>query len=255
MRRVANVKRTSTGEPLPYVIGDDTTNEAAIVGENTTISNTGVVYSRKSLGAFKYASGVYPVSVELWQDAAIDINADINDVVVTRLLRRQNKDFTTGDGTNKPTGFLVSCGADTTADGTAAADISYDNLVDLQHSVDEYYRTGASWMFNNQTCATLRKLKDSTGQPIWQQGLIAGQPSLLLGDPVVINNHMPAATSGLRPIAYGQFNKYQIRDVADVNYMVLKERWAEDGEIGIIAYWRADGILKNTAAIQALIMQ
>jgi HK97 family phage major capsid protein len=66
-----------------------------------------------------------------------------------------------------------------------------DSLVDLVYSVNSRYRANGTFAMNSLTMAAIRKVKDSTGQYLYQQGLIAGQPDRLLGYPVVIWEDIP----------------------------------------------------------------
>jgi len=49
----------------------------------------------------------------------------------------------------------------------------------------------------------IRLLKDKDGNPIWNHA-----NDMILGKPVYIDNHMPSAGAGAKPIAFGDFSFY-----------------------------------------------
>ena len=88
-----------------------------------------------------------------------------------------------------------------------------DVLVDFAYSLTAPYRSGATWLMNSTTAATIAKMKDGQGNYIWREGLIAGQPATLLGYPVEIDEGMPSIGAGALPIAFGNFARgYLIND-------------------------------------------
>jgi HK97 family phage major capsid protein len=82
-----------------------------------------------------------------------------------------------------------------------------DSLVDVYYALNSAYRARSTWVMNSLTAAAVRKLKDSQGQYVWQQGLIAGQPDLLLGRPVAIWENMPNVGANNFPVALGDWQR------------------------------------------------
>jgi HK97 family phage major capsid protein len=95
----------------------------------------------------------------------------------------------------------------------------------------------------------LKKIKipqysgDTAGVPLWQPGLVAGQPDTILGYPFVINQAMAAMAASAKSIIFGDLSKYLIRDVRDVQLIRLDERFAEYHQVGFLAFSRHDGDL------------
>lgn len=133
-----------------------------------------------------------------------------------------------GDASNKPTGMLhttpvttadfasplraaaayecIEC--DTDAEGSPASPgILVDKLIDLVYTLNAAYRANARWIMNSKTAGTVMKLKDAEGRYIWSQSLVAGQPSLLLGYPVVIWEHLDDIAHNAFPLAFGDFRR------------------------------------------------
>ena len=132
--------------------------------------------------------------------------------------------------------------------------VTYDEMIDLQHSIRDVYGRKGSWMMTTLTAAIIRKLKSSDGVPLWQPNLQAGQPNILLGRNAVINEAMPEMTTGLTPIAFGDFSKYRIADRVGIVMQVLNELYAANGQVGFKIHKRTDGKLIRTEAIKYLTM-
>jgi HK97 family phage major capsid protein len=256
-RRVARVIRTETGEPISWSYSDDTSNVAGQSAQNVTVSNTSVVYQKKTLGEYTYNSGVYPVSVQLLQDARVDVSADIGEVLGQRLGRQTNSDYTNGTGASQPTGFMTDAllGA-TTASNSA---IAYTDLVAALFSIDPAYRDDPSFAFtmSDSTLSYLWKLEDQNGRPLfWNQmmNLASGMELRILDKPVVVNNAMASIAASAKVIACGAFNKFIIRDVHEAQVIALRERYMDQLAVGFIAYLRTDSKLINPNCVKVLQM-
>ena len=237
----ANLMETDTGNDIPWPTVNDNSNTGAILGENASIgSSVDPTFGVVTLKAYKYTSKPVLVSNEILQDSAFNLEAYLADMLAKRVIKAANAHFTTGDGTSKPEGLTV---AGTKGVDAAVSSITYDNLVDLLHSVDPEYRKNGKWMFHDSTLAALRKLKDTTGRPIFQEGLSKGEPSLLLGKPFIINNDMPEIGASARSVLFGDFEKYTVRRVKGYGVKRLVERYADNDQTGFILLVRMDGKL------------
>lgn len=248
VRRIATVISTDSGETLqvPTVSSHGT---ASWVAENGSYSASDDAFGQSSLSAYK-AGTLIQVSEELLADSAFDLDSYIANEFGLRIGVLENTGYVVGDGSGKPTGVSTQASAGVTAVGATA--ITAGELIDLYHSLLPPYRARASWVFKDSTIKLVRKLADSNGQFIWQPGLTAGAPDTLLGKPVYADPDMPAATTGLVSVLFGDFSYYWIRDVNGVAFQRLNELYAANGQIGFRAYHRTDGKLLNTAAVKKL---
>lgn len=256
MRSVANVIRTETGAPISWATVNDTSNMGAIIGENSQISNTSVTFGTATLGAYKFTSLVQPVSLELLQDGAIDVGAYLAEVLGERLARAHNYYFTVGtgitSGSAEPAGVVT--GASKGADAAGDDVITYGELVDLYHSVDSAYRNNAVWMMCDSTLAAIKKIVDDESRPLWGPGLNGGESDSIMGKRVIVNNDVESIGAAHKAVLFGDFKKYIIRDVLNVQIRVLQERYIDTGSIGVLALSRNDGVLLNSAAVKYLLM-
>ncbi len=137
----------------------------------------------------------------------------------------------------------------TTASGTA---IAADELIDLFHALKPPYRARATWLMHDSTVAAVRKLKDANNQYIWQPGLQAGQPDMLLGRPVRVSRYMPEIALDAKTVAFGDFSYYWIADRQSIGIQRLVELYAANGQVGFRMFTRVDGRLALAEAVQVL---
>lgn len=249
MRQVSTILRTDSGTDLPWPTSNDTSNEGAEIAENAAMTEQDVAFAQLVLQAFAYTSKIVRVSAELLQDSSVDISARLGEILGERLGRITNRRFTTGTGTGQPKGIVEAAVLGKTGATGQTTSVIYDDLVDLQHSVDPAYRVGARWMFNDATLKALKKIKvpqfsgDTAGMPLWQPGLALREPDTILGDPYTINQHVAVMAASAKSILYGLLSKYIIRDVRDITLIRLDERYAEFRQVAFVAWYRGDGDL------------
>jgi HK97 family phage major capsid protein len=253
MRKVADTIRTATGETISWPTTDDTGNTGALLAEETTFgTSVAPTLSKTQWGAFKFSSHPVLVSAELLEDSVFNLPEIIGGMLGERLGRGTNPYYTTGTGGGtQPTGLIVGASLGVTA--AAAAAITADELIDLQHSVDAAYRDrpGAGWMAKDATFAYLRKLKASgSGEYLWMPGgldagIAGGMMNLLLGKPFTVNYDMASMATGNKTLAFGDLSAYKIRTVGQVRMYRLQERYRDTDQDAFVAFLREDGKLLN----------
>lgn len=243
MRENATVIRTSTGAPLPWPTSNDTSQKGAIVAENIAVSEQDIVFGQQSLDAYKYSSKMVRVPVELMQDSSINIAEFVGSRLGERLARILNEHFTTGTGTGQPNGIVTASSVGRTGTTGQTTSIIYDDLVELEHSVDPSYRPGAKFMMADSSLKVIKKLKDSQSRPLWVPGLAVREPDTILGYPYVINQDVAVMAANAKSVLFGQLSKYLIREVQEVTLLRLNERYAELHQVAFLAFLRADGDL------------
>jgi len=242
IRNRAFILATETGNNLPIPTSDDTANIGSILAENTGDTEQDLAFNSVPLGAYMYTSKIIRVSQQLLQDSGIDIEALIIRKFAERLGRATAAHYATGTGVGQPMGLVTASTPGITAAATAA--ITYDELIDLKHSVDPAYRYNATFAFNDSTLRAIKKLKDANGLPLWSAGdITAGEPDRFDGDQYVIDQGIPSMATGARAILYGDFDNYFIRDVRDVTVARMVERYADFHQVGFVAFMRTDAAL------------
>lgn len=252
MREVAEIITTESGNPLNFPTSDGTGEVGEIVGENTGAAALDITFGTLPLNTFKYSSKKIALPVELIQDSAIDVIAFVVDRLATRIARKQNSDFTIGGGTTLPDGVMLKAATGKTGTTGQTLTVIYDDLVDLKHSVNRAYRANAKYMMNDLSVAIVSKLKDTTGRPIWVPSVDVGAPDMLNGHAVVINDDVAVMAASAKSIAFGDFSKYMIRDVANSTSMRRFDdsAFALLGQVGFCGWTRSGGNLIDTAAVR-----
>jgi HK97 family phage major capsid protein len=259
MREVSTVLITQSGASLSFPTADATTEKGRRVAENAPATATNPAFGTIAVPVYKYSSDSVAAPIELLQDSNIDVEAYVNALLVTRLGRITNEEFTVGTGSSMPRGVVVGAAsglvaANSTSQVTA---ITYDSLVDLQHSVNRAYRRGgaATFMMNDNTLGRIRKIKDTAGLPIfvpgYNAGVPGGSPDMLLGDRIVINDDMANMAANAKSIIYGDMSKYLIRDAMGVTLRRFDDSgFALNGQVGFCAWLRSGGNLLDSNAVK-----
>jgi HK97 family phage major capsid protein len=252
---ICSVITTSGGNPIVLPTVDDTAVTAGQHTEGVALTDDGgkdVTFGKKQLEAYAYDTEFVRFSFELAADSIFNMEQLLGGLLGERLGRIANQQLTTGDGTGDPNGIVTA--STKGKDAAAAAAVTYDELVDLVHSVDPAYRQSPKvrWMFNDLTLAVLRKLKDGDGRYIWTQGDVqSGVPGTILGYRYSINQAMSGVATGQKSMLFGDFGKYFVRKVGSPVIGVLRERFWPD--LGIAGLIRLDGELGDTAAVKHLL--
>lgn len=260
MRAVSTVIATSGFGGMSFPTSDGTTEEGEIVAENATVTRQSVTFGTVGLPVFKFSSLDVAVPIELLQDSNVDIEGFVRDRLVTRIGRITNRMFTTGTGTGQPNGIATAAVVGVTAaNGTSQVTaVTYDSLVNLQHSVDPAYRARGGWMFNDTTLREIRKIRDGQQRPIfvpgYETGAPGGAPDRLLGAPITINQDVANMAASARSILFGDFSGYYIRDVMAMEmYRFTDSAFARNGQVGFLAMLRSGGNLIDVNKVRVFV--
>lgn len=224
---------------------------AAWIEEGEALTFGDAKFDQKMLDAHKLHVAV-KITEELLYDNAFGLESYLINAFGKALGNAEEDAFLNGNGTGRPTGIF-----DKTAGGTIAvtADnvkISGDNILDLIYALKRPYRKNASFILNDQTLSTLRKLKDNNGAYLWQPSYQAGEPDTLLGYVLHTSAYAPVLEVGKPAIAFGDYSYYNIGDRGTRSFQELRELFAGNGMIGYVAKERVDGKLILPEAVQIL---
>ena len=252
MMTEAELITTDSGNALPWPTNDDTANVGAILPENTQVTEQDLTFGNGLLEAYMYTSKMVRVSLQFLQDSTVS-EEWLARKLGERIGRILNQHFTTGAGSTLPDGIVTSATVGATGTGSFATTkgIGYEDLVDVQESLDPAYgdSPNAKWMMHQSVRKAVRKLKDTTGMPVWQPSVQAGIPDTLLGRPVRINNDMAPLAASSKSIGYGDIRQaYVIRRSGAAALLRLTERYADFLQVGFLAFERWDGTMQAAPA-------
>ena len=209
-------------------------------------------------------SALPKASQRLLDDSAFDVEGWLATRVADRFSRAEGTAFISGDGVDKPTGFLNyapvandswawgSLGyVATGADGDFASTDPSDAIVDLVYALGARYRANATFVMNSKTAGAVRKMKDADGRFLWSDGLAAGEPARLMGYPVLIAEDMPDIASDATAIAFGDFSAgYTVAERPDLR--ILRDPFSAKPHVLFYATKRIGGDVSDFAAIKLL---
>ncbi|RBI75734.1 phage major capsid protein [Roseovarius sp. TE539] len=206
-------------------------------------------------------SALPKASQRLLDDSAFDIETWLAGRIADKFARAEAAAFVSGDGSDKPMGFLSHPAVD---DGlwawgnlgyvTTGADGDFDGpdaIIDLVYALGAEYRANASFVMNSRTAGTIRKFKDADGRFLWSDGMAAGEPARLMGYPVLIAEDMPDIASDAMAVAFGDFSAgYTVAERPDLR--VLRDPFSAKPHVLFYATKRVGGDVSDFAAIKLL---
>ena len=262
IRAIAGVRQISTGTyKKPVTTTGPAVGWVAETGARTETTNQ-VIDALSFPAAELYAM---PAATSAFlDDAAVDVGQWIAEEVNAAFAQQEGIAFVTGDGTNKPKGFLASTTVAEAswewgklgyvASGTSGALPSSDPsdvLVDLVYALKAGYRQNASWVMNRKTQGVVRKLKDDGGNYLWQPARSADGKASLMGFDLVEAEAMPDIAANSLSIAFGDFRRgYLVVDRQGVN--VLRDPYSAKPYVLFYTTKRVGGGVQDFDAIKLM---
>jgi HK97 family phage major capsid protein len=193
---------------------------ATWVDEVANRTESGPSFEQVTLTPYELATFV-EVSRQLLEDNTYNLEGELAADLAESFAIAEGSAFVVGDGTGKPKGILYATGIAEVNSGAAATlgAAPGDTLINLFTALPTFYAQNAAWAMNRNTFATIRKVKDTTGNYLWQPSLQEGAPSTLLGRPVIEMVDMPDIGAGLYPIVFGDWSGYRIVDRIDMSIL------------------------------------
>ena len=253
IRQWATVYTTANGDTMNFPTVSDTSNKGRILAEETQATQTLLTFGQKALEAYLFHSDIVPVSIQLLQDSAFNVEQLITGMLAERVARGEDYYFILGNGTGQPNG--IETAASTQGAYFAKSAITRSVILDLIHSIDPAYRMSpkCAFAFNDATLKVVKKLDVGTAdnRPMWQPSMVVGQPDTIDGYPYFINQNIDSfGTAGNKPMFFGDWSQFYIRDVQGFQLTVFNERYMDFMQRGFQLWHRTDCELMNTAAIK-----
>ncbi|MEP4011494.1 MAG: phage major capsid protein [Sulfitobacter sp.] len=205
-------------------------------------------------------SALPKASQRLLDDSAFDIEGWLAGRIADKFARAEAAAFVSGDGIDKPTGFLSHPAVDN--DVWSWGNLGYvpsgtnanpeaDAIIELVYALGAAYRKNAVFVMNSKTTAKVRKLKDTDGRFLWSDGLAAGEPARLMGYPVLVAEDMPDPATDAMAIAFGDFSAgYTVAERPDLR--ILRDPFSAKPHVLFYATKRVGGDVSDFAAIKLM---
>lgn len=193
------------------------------------------------------------ISLADLEDSSFDLEGELSSEFGDQFGLAEADGFVNGDGNGKPEGFLTLATIEAVNNGHATQ-LQYDGIIDFIHALKSTYARNGKIVLNRKTLGAVRKIKNSTGDPLWVP-LSAGAPATIAGVGYEEFPDMPDIASGKKPMAYGDWKRGYI--VVDrLQTSVLRDPYsnARIGAVEFIARKRVGGQVLMAEAIKTLKM-
>lgn len=264
VRQVATVVQTSSNDYKRLIDARGTSSGWVAETDARTSTNTPTLYEAAALMGELYA---FPQATQVaLEDIFFNVEQWLAESVATEFARAEGAAFISGNGTNKPKGFLSYTIASTDdasrtfgqlqyiasgAAGDWAATTPADVLFTTVYKLKAQHRQGAAWMMSKALLAEVRKFKDGQNNYLFQPGLAAGTPATLLGFPIVEAEDMPAKAANSYSIAFGNFAAgYCVVDRVGVS--TIRDPFSNKPYVGFYVRKRVGGMLLDSEAIKVI---
>lgn len=258
VRQYASVTTIST-DRIEFVIDDDEAG-AGWVAETGARTTTDTPQLRKIELPVHELYANAKATQKMLDDAAVNVESWLIGKLADKFARLEATAFVTGDGVGKPRGFLTYSAWSSAGvyefnkieqvNSGGASTLTADGLIALVYALKPEYTGNAAFMMSRGSMEAVRKFKGgTTNEYIWQPTIQAGQPSTLLGYPVVQAQDMPAIAASALPVAFGDFRRsYQIVD--RIGFNLLRDPFSSKPYVEFYATKRVGGAVVNFDAIK-----
>jgi HK97 family phage major capsid protein len=262
IRAISSVRQVSGSVfKKPYAVSGLATGwvaEAAVRPQTATPTLSELSFPTMELYAMPAATAA------LLDDSAVDIEAWIADEVRIIFAEQEGTAFVTGDGVNKPKGFLTypkvanaswtwgnSGYLVTGAAGAFPAANASDKLIDLVYALRAPYRANANFVMNRSVQSAVRKLKDAQGNYLWMPAQKPGEQPTLMGYAIAETEDMPDIAADAYALAFGDFNRgYLVVD--RVGIRILRDPYSSKPYVLFYTTKRVGGGMQDFDAIKLL---
>jgi HK97 family phage major capsid protein len=241
-----NVKGNLT---IPYYDGETSDITVAYADEFTELTSTSGSFKSITLTGF-LAGVLTKVSKSLLNNSNFDLLG-----FVIKKMAENIAVWIEGElikGTSLKIAGLSTLSAAVTAEYTTK--VSADELIDLQEAIPDAYQANAVWIMNKATRKSIRKLKDGQGNYLLERDFTGKWNYTLLGKPVMISKNMPTMAAGAKAVYYGDMSGLAVKVSEEAQVTVLREKFATQHAVGVVAYVELDSKVENAEKIAMLKM-
>lgn len=266
MRQVARIMPISTANyKKPHNLGGAT---AGWIGEKTAPTNTNTPQLAELDFPTMELYAQPAATNQILEDSRVDMGAWLGEELSITFAEQEGAAFVTGDANKKPAGvagtfytkvanasyawgkigYIVSGVAAALTDSTHNG---YDAMKGIVFGLKSAYRSNANWMMNDLTQLAISVIKDDNENYIWQPSVQVGEPSMLLGYPIVPDDNFADIGANSYPIAFGDFKRgYLIVD--RLGTTILRDPFTQKPYVLFYTRKRVGGGIQDFAAIKLL---
>lgn len=231
-------------------------------GETPAFSDTDAAFGMFDV-AIKKARVATKLSNDFVADAAVNVLAFLAQNGAENMALVEDNGFIAGDGTAlQPRGLLNSGITTVDVEGSTTDTISNSTsstgsapkIIDLCYALPSQYLPRARWLMRRSIEGKVRKLVDAQGRFLWPAlsgSGFAAAPRDLMGYPIDNTEFMEAdGANGRKVVVFGDLSAYVIAQRAQISTVLLRERFADTDQVGIILFERVGGAVWNPDALR-----
>ena len=245
-RRLATVIQAPTVDGTIQAV--TSTGSADWVAEGTAFPESSDTFTQFPVKSHKLAT-LSRLRSSFVQDNNFDIERYLLREFARRFGRAEENAFINGDGVSQPYGILGANGGEVGVTADDAAQVTYDEVIQLYFALKPEYRANAVFIMHDETAMALRTLKDTSGNYLWNTS-----NDTIFSKAVITSPYMPTMAAGAKPIVFGDLSYYWVTERQQLAVKVLSELFAEQGQVGFSAFERLDGRLIRPEAVNVMQM-
>lgn len=244
---LANFIETVGGYELDVpAVTDPAVETATKTAEGTTYTETEETFLQYKESAYKYGT-IAKASEEWWLDSGVDPVAFLAERGGRAISISLNTDLVLGNGTTAPQGLINNTVGVTLPSGNTTG-VTYSGIVDLLHSIAPPYRDTGVWLMADATLKFLRKMVDTTNEPLFA-GLQEGGQDMIFNRPAYADPDMPTMAANATSVYFGDVHANMlVRRIVPPLVKPLTELYALNGQTGFRIDRRVDAKLVDPAA-------
>lgn len=231
---------------IPYYDESDGKITVGYQEEFSEITATSGKLKSISLGGF-LVGALTKVSRSLMNNAQFDILNYVIGKLAEAVALWIDSEIINGTA-NKITGLSSAKNVLTTASATA---VTADELIDLQDTVPDVFQPNCVWVMSRKMRSMIRKLKDGDGNYLLNKDATSKWGYTLFGRPVYLSDAV-GFEKGKPAIYYGDFSGLAVKMTENFNMEVLREKYAEQHAVGVVAWMELDSKIENDQKIAVL---
>lgn len=189
------------------------------------------------------------ISRTLLGRSAINLEEFMGNEFRAAIMNTLDQAFINGDGVGKPLGVLQEAGVDE-VNRQVAADVDYDDLVNLEHSLRAHHRRNAIWLLADGAMQALKKKRDADGRPLFVPNPSTGAYNTLLGYPVVTTHRLTLGSTG--DVIFADFSQYIAPVEQDIVLQRSEHRHMEKGVVLFVVFMLVGGKVAQSRAFAKL---
>lgn len=255
VRQLAYVFTTAGGNNMDFPTVATHGIGTQVIAQGTAIGGTDPVFGKMTLGSFKFGQLV-AVSSDFIQDSAVDVVDFVARNIGRALGIITATAYATGPGSTTGPNGVITAATGSVVTGGSLITTSFEDLINLQHSVATPYRRNGAYVVNDLTAGTLRKLREdaggTTGQFLWQPAVALGMPDMICGKPIYTDTNIATHGSNAKVAAFGDFQSYYIRDAGSVRLERSDDYAFNVDNVTFRGVIRTDGDLIDVNAVKIL---